>query len=316
MSAWSKPSIGHASVLAVDAARRQLEPILAASRPAPAEVALTWSDVGRAMLQTEAIGANRTHEVDYNRTVTFWHRLLVDAGLHRDVRFEGASLDGLKFLITAAMPYANPDFLARIEKFVRAGGIWLCAPVTGTRAAEHTLPTDAGLGAIEQLAGIETVFSFPIIGTGATGEAFDCPAPLAGWCSALRPTSPDTKVIGTLQSALAPGLALLTERKLGQGAVVVLGTLPEGAYGRTLLEKIIGHYATQANISLKAGSTPGTIVCPRIREDGKALWIVVNMDGKGGEVNLPRAATDVLSGAMLRPGTLRLGGYEWRALEL
>ena len=139
------------------------------------------------MLQTEAIGGSRTHEVDYHKTVTFWHRLLVDTGLHRDVRFEGASLEGLKLLITPAMPYASPDFLARVEKFVRAGGIWLCAPITGTRAAEHTLPVDAALGAIEKLAGIETVFSFPITGTGATGEAFDCPAPLAGWCCALRP---------------------------------------------------------------------------------------------------------------------------------
>src|SRR6187549_3011687 len=206
MSAWSQPSVGYSAVQAVDAARRQLEPLLAASRTTPAEVAITWSDLGRAMLQTEAIGGNRTHEVDYNKTVTFWHRLLVDAGLHRDVRFEGASLEGLKFLITPAMPYVSPDFLTRVEKFVRAGGIWLCAPLTGTRAAEHTLPTDAALGAIESFAGIETDFSFPITGTGATGEAFDCPAPLAGWCCALRPTSPDTKVVGTLQSELAPGL--------------------------------------------------------------------------------------------------------------
>jgi beta-galactosidase len=316
MSAWSQPSVGYTSVQAVGAARRQLEPLLAASKPAPAEVALTWSDLGRAMLQTEALGANRTHEVDYNKTLTFWHRLLVDAGLHRDVRFEGASLEGLKFLITPAMPYASPDFLARVERFVRAGGIWLCAPVTGTRGAEHTLPTDAGLGAIEKLAGIETVFSFPITGTGATGEAFDCPAPLAGWCSALRPASPDTKVVGTLHSELAPGLALLTERKLGKGAVVVLGTLPEGAYGRTLLEKIIAHYAQQAGVSLRAGATPGTIVCPRTGPKGKALWIVVNLDGKGGEVNLPRAANDALTGSQLRPGALKLGRYEWRALEL
>ena len=316
LSAWSQPSIGYASVQAVGAARRQLEPLLAASRPAPAEVALTWSDLGRAMLQTEALGANRTHEVDYNRTITFWHRLLVDAGLHRDVRFEGAALEGLKFLLTPAMPYASPTFLARVERFVRAGGIWLCAPATGTRGAEHTLPTDAGLGAIEQLAGIETVFSFPITGTGATGEAFDCPAPLAGWCSALRATSPDTKVVGTLQSELAPGLALLTERKLGKGAVVVLGTLPEGTYGRGLLEKIIAHYATQASVATRAASTPGTIVCPRVRDGGKPLWIVVNMDGKGGEVNLPRTATDVLSGVTIRPGGLKLGRYEWRALEL
>ena len=111
-------------------------------------------------------------------------------------------------------------------------------------------------------------------------------------------------------------LHLLTERKLGKGAVVLLGTLPEGAYGRTLLERIIAHYAQQAGVGLRAGSTPGTIICPRVRQGGKALWIAVNMDGRGGEVNLPRAAKDALTGSQLRPGALKLGRYEWRALEL
>ena len=316
VTAWSKPSIGYASVQAVAAARQKLEPLLAAGKPAPAEVAVTWSDVGRAMIQTEAIGGNRAHEVDYYKTVTFWHRLLVDAGLHRDVRFEGAPLDGLKLLITPAMPYVSPAFLARVEEFVRAGGIWLCAPITGTRAAEHTLPTDAALGAIEQLAGIETVFSFPITGTGGTGEAFGHTAPLAGWCSALRPASPDTRIVGPLQSELAPGLALLTERQLGKGAVVVLGALPEGPHGRSLLEKLVAHYAAQAGVTARASSTPGTIVCPRSGPEGKALWIVVNLDGKGGEVNLPHTATDAFTASVIRPGTLPLAPYEWRALQL
>jgi hypothetical protein len=40
------------------------------------------------------------------------------------------------------------------------------------------------------------------------------------------------------------------------------------------------------------------------------------MDGKGGEVNLPRAAIDAITGSQLRPGALKLGRYEWRALEL
>lgn len=313
MHAWHQPSLGHASVLAVDVARRQLEPLLAASRPAPAEAAITWSDLGRAMLQTEAIGANRTHEVDYHRTVSLWHRLFVDAGIHRDVRFEGASLDGLKLLVTPAMPYVSPDFLARVEEFVRNGGIWICAPVTGTRAAEHTLPTDAALGAIEALAGVETVFSFPITGAGATGEAFDCTAPLAGWCNALRPASPDTMVVGTLQSALAPGLALLTERTLGAGSIVVLGALPEGAEGRGLLERLVAHYAALAGIVTRAASSPGTLICPRVFADGRPLWIVVNLDGRGGQVTLPSGATDAFSGELIPAGTYQLARYEWRA---
>lgn len=301
MSAWHQPTIGHASVLAVTEAHRQLAPLLATSKPAPVSAAITWSDLGRAMLQTEPLGANRTHEVDYNRTVSLWHRLLVDAGVPRDVRFEGAALDGLKLLITPAMPYASPDFLRRVEQFVRAGGTWICAPLTGTRAAEHTSPTDHALGGIEALAGIETVFSFPITGTGATGEALGSKAPLAGWCSALRAASPETKVVGTLQSAHAPGLALLTERKLGSGAIVVLGTMPDGAEGRALLAKLVAHYAAEAGVVPAITSSTGTLVCPRVREDGSVFHLAVNLDGQGGEVRSPG-------------GAVKLGKYEWQVI--
>jgi beta-galactosidase len=315
MSAWFKPSIGHASVAAVEAARQKLSPLLAASRPAPAEVALTWSDHGRAMMLTEPLGSNRTHHVTYNGTISDWHRLLLDAGLHRDVRFAGAPLDGLKLLITPAMPYASPEFLARVEKFVRAGGVWVCGPLTGTRTEEHGVPTDAGLGGVEALAGIETVFSYPATGTDATGEAFGVVAPLAGWCSALRSASPDTQVVGNLNTALAPGLALITERKLGDGLVVVLGAQPEGDEGRKLLAALVAHYADRAGVR-RFEATPGTLVCPRRTDDGSTLWIVVNMDGAGGEVRLASSARDAISSAPIMSGAFKLGRYEWAALRV
>ncbi|HWA86098.1 MAG TPA: beta-galactosidase [Opitutus sp.] len=315
MSAWFKPSIGYAQVEAVEAARRQLEPLLLASRPAPADVALTWSDLGRAMLLTEPLGANRTHHVSYNGTIGEWHRLLLDAGLHRDVRFEGAALDGLKLLVTPAMPHASPEFLGRVEEFVRAGGVWICAPTTGTRTAEHGNPTDAGLGAIDKLGGVETVFSYPVTGTDAVGEAFGLSAPLAGWCSALRPAGGSAKVVGVLKTELAPGLAFLTERTLGIGAVVVLGALPEGESGKKLLAAIVSHYAMRAGAQ-RFEVTPGTLVCPRVGGRGGKFWIVVNMDGAGGELRPTGAVRDALTRKTVAAGAIKLGRYEWRALQL
>jgi len=93
MSAWFQPSVGYAEVQRVEAARRQLEPLMTASRPVVAEAAVTWSDLGRAMIQTEPLGARPGHDVDFIRTIALWHGLLLDAGIHRDVRFEGAALE-------------------------------------------------------------------------------------------------------------------------------------------------------------------------------------------------------------------------------
>lgn len=316
MSAWFKPSIGYVEVQAVEAARRKLEPLLKAGRPAVAQAAVTWSDRGRAMLQTEPLGASAGHAVDYIPTIAAWHRLLMNAGVHRDVRFEGAALDGLKLLITPLMPYASPVFLARVEAFVRAGGVWICAPVTGTRGAEHSAPTDAGLGGLEALAGVEAVFSFPITGTGSTGEAFGVEAPVAGWCSALRVSSPDTRVVGVLRCLQAPDTAFVTERSLGLGKVVVIAADPVGEAGEALRGRLVAHYAAAAGVTLRFDVSPGTIVCPRTRPDGGALWVVVNLDGAGGQLTVSQAATDALTGEVVAAGTLAVPAYGWRALNV
>jgi len=303
LHAWGQPSIGYAEVKRVDLARRKLESLLADTRPAPAEVAITWSDLGRAMHQTEPLGASRLHVVDYHQTIARWHRLVLDAGLHRDIRFESAALDGLKLLLTPAMPYVSPEFLARVEAFVRAGGIWICGPGTGCRAVEHSLPTTSALGALEALAGVETVFSFPITGTDATGRAFAREAPLAGWCFALRPVDKKTKILGTLRSEHAPGLAFVTERNVGRGRVVMIGASPEGAAGHKLLSRLIAHYTRAAGLKPFRVSL-GTVVCPRRNAEGSAPAIVVNLDGRGGWVKTGRGRT------------LKLGAYDWRTCVL
>ncbi|HYC72645.1 MAG TPA: beta-galactosidase [Opitutaceae bacterium] len=315
LSAWGRPSIGYESVRAVERARGRLEPLVLGSVPAPAEVALTWSDLGRAMMLTEPIGGTQARKVDYLAILQDWHRLLLDAGLHRDVRFEGAALDGLKLLVTPAMPHAGEAFLGRVEAFVRAGGVWICGPLTGLRTAEHGVPTDAGLGRLDRLAGVETVFVYPVTGTDAIGDAFGLTAPLEGMAAALRPAGPETRSVGALKTGLAPGLAFITERRVGQGAIVLVGAQPEGPAGRVMLARLVAHYAAQAGVTCRFEVSAGTVVCPRRSEDGRDLWIVQNMDGTGGRVQLPRAAADALTDEKLAAGTVEIGPYAWRAVR-
>jgi beta-galactosidase len=315
MSAWSRPGLGHAQVQAVSAARRELEPLLLDSTPAPTTTAVTWSDLGRAMIQTEPLGGSRAHRVDYLESVRAWHALLLDAGLPREVRFAGAALDGLRLLLTPMMPHPPAEFLGRIEAWVRGGGVWLCAPVTGTRGPEHTVPVDAGLGPIDALAGVETVFSFPLTGAGVIGEAFGRRVLLAGWCSALRPGGADTRVLGVLDTPLAPGLALLTERRLGKGAIIVLGAMPDDSADRAVLDALIGHCAALAGISAPIQVSRGTLVCPRVRSSGRRAWIAVNLEGNGGTVEIPPSARNAITGQALPAGPLALTPFGWLAFE-
>ena len=317
MSAWFKPGLGYSQVCALEQARKKLEPIIQSSKPAPAEAAVTWSDRGRAMIQTEPLGNGKGYKAGYNDTIAAWHALLLDAGIHREILFEGADIPaGLKLLVTPAMPAVTDEFLKKVGAWVSGGGVWICGPLTGTRTPEHTVPTDAGLGPVEKMAGVETVFSFPVNGSGSFGEAFGIKAPLAGWCSALKPGSGETKVIGKIISPLIDQpLAFLTERKIGKGSVLLLGAQPDGDQGRRMLTVLIARAAVQSGIKDLHSATPGTIICPRITGDGHSLWIVVNMDGKGGAVKLTKGAVDAFTSVPIAEGTVKIDRYGWRAFR-
>ena len=105
----------------------------------------------------------------------------------------------------------------------------------------------------------------------------------------------------------------MTEHKRGKGKIVMLGSMPAGEAGDMMLKKMISHYAEEAGVTLNMNVTPGTIVAPRMGPDG-TLWVIVNMDGKGGEVVLPYNAADVITNNREARGRLKLGPYQYRTL--
>ncbi|MFC3115069.1 beta-galactosidase [Cellvibrio fontiphilus] len=315
MSSWFKPTTGYAQVKQVEAARKQLEPLMIASKPLVPEIAVTWSDHARAMIETEPMDKEPGFPETYGGVVQLWHGLLFEQGYHRDVRFEGASLEGLKLLITPAMPYVSEEFLQRVIEFVKAGGTWLIAPGTGTRTREHTVPTDSGMGILDAVAGVQTEYVFPLTATGIKGSVGDKTLNFTGWCSAVTTTGPDTKVLGTLNSPLVPGTAFLTERILGKGKIVLLSAHPTGTDGKQFIQQLIQGYARELNITPFVAS-PGTVVCPRIDKQGKSLWVIINMDGVGGRVNIPSNTRDAITGQLIATTELTLGGYDWRVVSI
>lgn len=321
MSSWFKPTTGYEQVKLVEAARKKLEPLMIGSQPLVPEIAVTWSDHARAMIETEPMDKDENLPATYGGVIQLWHGFLFEQGYHREVRFEGASLEGLKLLITPAMPYVSEIFLQQVIAFVKTGGVWLIGPGTGTRAREHTIHTDAGMGMLDAVAGVETEYVFPLTATGITGTATNHTAAnkilnFTGWCAAVKATHSDTKVLGTLNSTLVPGTAFLTERTLGKGKVVLLSAHPTGDDGKTFIQDLIKHYATELNVAEPFSVSQGTVICPRVDSQGKQLWVIVNMDGNGGTVTLPAKTRDALTGQALTTSNLSLKPYEWRVLNV
>lgn len=131
----------------------------------------------------------------------------MNLGYHREVRFENAELDGLKLLITSAMPYVSAKFLSRALLFVEKG-------------------------------------------------------------------ENDDEFLSTM----------------------------------------ITHYADKAGVTERYDVSEGTIVAPRIDSSGRKFWVVVNMNGQGGKLNIPKGSIDASNNQLIGKNILNFSPYEWRAI--
>lgn len=310
ISAWGEPALGYDNVREASAARLRIEPHMLATRPAQAEVAITYSDRTKAYLATEP-----HRKLNYRSLLGDFYTRILDMGIHRDLLPEGGDLSGYKLLFTPFVHYLSPEYLQQALAFAEAGGIWIAGPLSGGRTSEHTLHTNAALGGLEQYAGVHTKFVYPMEGTNSIGEAYGISAPLSLWSAVFEPLPGGAAVIGRIIQGRTPGLSFLTEQPHGRGAIVMLGSLPAGEAGNQLLCAMIDHYACRAGVTLRSDVTQGTVVCPRYGAAGE-LWTVVNMDGLGGRVTLPRSGQDVLTGKPVPSGPLTLAPYGYRLIAL
>ncbi|WP_406589754.1 beta-galactosidase [Bacillus atrophaeus] len=307
LSAWGEKTIGYKNVLDVERARKEIEPFIISTVPAQAEAAMTYSDRAKAFFRTEP-----HRELNHRSLVTSFYERILKAGIHRDVIPEHHPLDGYKLLFTPYVPYLSSDYIKKASAFAEAGGIWIAGPMTGGRTKEHTIHTDCALGELEKTAGIKTLFTFPMDEDTDSGRAFGVCAPLGLWSAVFDANSGET--VGTIEKGPASGKAFLTEQKHGAGKIVLLGSTPSGKDGEAMLEALIAHYAKEAGLTFRTNVTPGTIVAPRIGDSG-LIWVIVNMDGKGGSVTLPEAGTDMLSALAVEAGSLSVGEYEYRIIQ-
>ncbi|WP_175638610.1 beta-galactosidase [Metabacillus schmidteae] len=306
ISAWGKPTVGFENVKEVEAARKELESIITSTRPLQAEVAITYSDRARAFMKTEP-----HKDLDYRSLIIPFYERVLSAGYHRDLLPEGANLKGYKLLFTPFVHYVSNDYLQQATKFVEEGGIWIVGPLTGGRTEHHTIHTDAALGKLEQLAGVETLYTYPMDGTETYGEFNGVKAPLSLWSSVFQPTA--GRAVGTIWGGNSDGEAFMTEHRYGKGKIVMLGSLPSGESGDLLLKNLIDHYAKEANVQLKTDVSRGTIVAPRIG-NGETIWVIVNMDGAGGTVSIPDSGIDSVTGQQLEEGQYEIGPFEHKVI--
>ena len=308
LSAWGKPTVGYENVLEVEKMRKAIEPIILSTRPSQADVAITYSDRAKAFFKTESHG-----NLNYRNLVIDFYKQILSMGIHRDLTPEGASLEGYKLLLTPFLPSLSQEYLDRARTFVENGGTWIVGPLTGGRTEEHTVHTDCALGDLEKVAGVDVLFTYPMDGTGTVGRAFDISAPLGMWSSVFEFEQGST--VGVLEEGISIGKSFITEKRLGSGKIVMLGSMPVGVEGEQLLQKLVDHYSKEASVKLRTDVTNGTIVAPRKGKDGNSVWFIINLNGEGGSVTLPAEGIDLLTNKPVKEGKLEVGKFAYKVIQ-
>jgi len=311
LSAWGKPSVGYVNVLKVAEARKEIEAFILKTKLNKAELAFTYSDVARLFMQTEP---HKSRPNKYRTLTTDLYKSVLKTGIPRDLIPENMSLDGYKMLMTPFLPCVTGKYLEQAKKFVENGGIWIVGPMTGGRTEVHNVTTDTALGGdLEEFAGVEALYTYPIEGTDTTGIAFDISAPLTRWSTVFELKG--AKAVGFTKGGVTPDMPFITQHTVGNGKVVMVGSLPTGEAGDKMWEALIQHYAKDAKITLKLRPTDGTIAIPRY-DDEHQYFVLVNMDGQGGSVVTENAMIDVLSHQVIEAGSIDIKPFSYRIIQV
>jgi len=298
ITAWGTPSVNWQEVRAVSDVMEKAAPLLLETPPARAEIALHQSKHAQAHLQAEELWETYTPDTPLEEV----YRPLLEGGFWRDVIFEGADVTGYKVVLSPLIPALPNDLVARMTRFVEGGGTWIVGPMSGCRTVHGTVPTEAGLGALDALAGVKTLY--PVGIHSCRGSFGDTELELGWYCFALEAAHEEAEVLGRYLDGPAAGTAWCVSRRLGRGRVVLLAAHALGRYG-----EVVEHLTQGLELPRYRASWGSTLI-PR-----EGSYLAVNWDGRGGTVTLPEGGTDLLTGARLEVGERTLAPFERLAVR-
>jgi len=165
--------------------------------------------------------------------------------------------------------------------------------------------TGAGLGRLDELAGVRTLHPFGITRCGGRlgGRDID----VAWYCYALAPAAAGCEVLGEYVDGPAAGKAWAVRRKVGDGQIVLLAAHAPDNYAAVLETALKDIELTRYE------SSWGTTIVPR-EGGGRRAYIIANWDGAGGTATLPEGGRDLVSGDHLAPGNVELEPFAVRAI--
>ncbi len=234
------------------------------------------------------------------------HRPLLEAQLRPDVVYPSSDLSGYHTLVVPLLYCLDEDGLRdRLRAWVEQGGTLVIGPLSDVRDEHLGKFRHAPFGSLEEWAGVYCKYSLASAPHSfeltwlSGGQTFDS----AIWADGFELRGAEELALwndGPLR-----GLAAATQRVMGRGRVVLLGTvLPSSGWDLLLREFGVKPVATGYGRQ---------IVAPR-EGDGRRGVVLVDLEGDGFTADLPAAGIDLLTGEA-RSGSVGVPGFGVQVIE-
>ncbi len=234
---------------------------------------------------------------------------LVNSGIRPDVIGAPHSLDGYRMLVSPFIMSLNEgDLPARIEKFVRDGGVWVVGPMTDIRDEVGARHTASPYGMLEDLTGARRMYELPDP-EGLVKCAWEdgTPAATRDWYEVFEDDGDAVMRIKAGYPALIGG-AVVLRKQVGRGVVYIIGT----ALGEKEMKRVYAMAAADAGIA-RYETEGDLIVAPR-RGDNLEGMVVAECRNAAASITLPSRMTDLLTGRICE-GQVTLAPYELLVLK-
>lgn len=232
---------------------------------------------------------------DYRKTlIENYHKQLRHYNV--DVIDTPHSLDTYKVVLSPFLAVADKnDFIPRIIEWIKNGGTWIVGPMSDIMNENVVRFTNAPYGSLEDLAGVFTVYQKPVHndvfkaqwndGTNCDiGMCFDAYEPQVG-------TSSIVKYVGDEFD----GLSAVTERVVGKGRVISIGS---AISGKDLMRLV--------NLPPIAEASANVVLT--LRTGVSDILIAAETENKSGYIKLDGKYRDILSDKIVS-GKVKIAPY-------
>lgn len=269
-------------------------------------VAIQFTSLNWNMFSTQSV----ISDIDYLPMVLeHAYNPIVNAGLRPDVIGVNKDLSNYKLIFSPFMlTLEHGDLIERIQKWVSDGGVWVVGPMSDIRNSVGTRFTDRPYNMLEEFVGIRQAYEAPdrdryIKTEWSDGSEFNGKS----WYE-LFEADEDALVKVTDGYPTLVGKATVIRKKVGNGTVYVLGTIPSAED----MKKIISLASADAGVCGYELSG-NLVVSPRSGSAGEGLMVAECGNGSG-YIILKEEMTDIITGEKYS-GKVELKPYDLLILK-